>query len=162
MDSDQTRSHARRWPMPFNQEENFREAIRRNKGRIAELKAKLSLAFGTPGARLRIAEENVSLEEKTAELEQASLSLPAGKRGRTAHGTREKRKLSGLDYASASRKVSDQTKYPTMTAREIAAHLGIGVNTVYEHPNLEAVSTGTRKRLWTTKSVIAVKNSRYQ
>jgi len=63
------------------------------------------------------------------------------------------------DARVARSKLSDPSKYPHMTARQVAAALGISIKTVYDHSELEEFPTGTRKRLWTTVSVIAVKNS---
>ena len=66
---------------------------------------------------------------------------------------------SDRDIQMANRKCADPSKYPTMTAREIAARVGISLQSVYEHPGLEKVNTGTRKRLWTTVSVNALQTS---
>ncbi len=63
------------------------------------------------------------------------------------------------DLTMANRKLSDPSKYTSMNAREIAAALGISRKSVYEHEGLEKVGTGTRRRLWTTESVKAIKNS---
>jgi hypothetical protein len=63
------------------------------------------------------------------------------------------------DLMMANRKLSDPSKYRHMNAREIAVALGISIKSVYEHSVLERFPTGTRKRLWTTESVMAVKNS---
>jgi hypothetical protein len=76
---------------------------------------------------------------------------------RKAHLTTET--VTEQDRVLANKKISDQAKYPHMTAREIKAAVGISLSAVYEHPDLEKVSTGTRKRLWTTESVIKLKNS---
>jgi hypothetical protein len=63
------------------------------------------------------------------------------------------------DLTMAQIKTSDPDKYPSMKAKEVMAHLQISSSSVYDHPNLEPISTGTRAKLFTTKSVIAVKTS---
>lgn len=59
----------------------------------------------------------------------------------------------------ADRKMNDPDRYPTMTAQEAMAALNLSSSKVYDHHHLERVSTGTRAVRFTTKSVLAVKNS---
>ena len=76
---------------------------------------------------------------------------------------RSQKKLTGQitdqDRVCAERKLRDQSKYPSMTAREVAAVLGISRNAVYDHPLLEKHPTGNRRRLYTTASGLVVLNS---
>jgi hypothetical protein len=60
---------------------------------------------------------------------------------------------------TADKRLADPVTYPCMSALEIAAALGISLSAVYEHPGLIRFNTGNRKRLWTTLSVIAVRDS---
>ena len=67
--------------------------------------------------------------------------------------------ITDQDRANAQCKLSDPSKFPHMTAREVAAALGISIKAVYEHPRIEEFPTGIGKRLWTTRSVLALINS---
>jgi hypothetical protein len=62
----------------------------------------------------------------------------------------------------ADQKMADPANNPTMTAHQISAVLGISLSAVYEHPGLTPFNTGIGKRLWTTLSVIAVRDSTAQ
>jgi hypothetical protein len=73
--------------------------------------------------------------------------------------TGQEARWSEHDLEMANRKMSDPAKYPLMTAKEVMAYLQISKSTVYEHPGLERAPTGTKAARFTTKSVIAVKNS---
>ena len=59
----------------------------------------------------------------------------------------------------AKTKMENPAQYPRMTAREAAAALQLGKSAIYQHPLLEKAGTGTGKVLFTTKSVLAVRNS---
>jgi hypothetical protein len=68
----------------------------------------------------------------------------------------ESTRWSPRDLKSANRKIADPDNNPKMTPQEVMAYLQLGKSAVYEHPDLQRVSTGRRKVLFTTKSVIAV------
>jgi len=93
--------------------------------------------------------------------------LPAGrkrlgkpnKRGKRRSRKKPTGQITDQDRNSAQRKLKDPSKYPYMTAREVAAALGISIKSVYEHSEIARFRTGTRKCLWTTESVLAVRNS---
>ncbi len=63
------------------------------------------------------------------------------------------------DRQMAKTKMENPARYPRMTAREAAAALQLSKSAIYEHPLLEKAGTGTSKVLFTTKSVLAVKDS---
>jgi hypothetical protein len=63
------------------------------------------------------------------------------------------------DRQMAKIKTENPARYPRMTAREAAAALQLSKSAIYEHPLLERAGTGASKVLFTTKSVLAVKNS---
>ena len=69
------------------------------------------------------------------------------------------RKITDHDRDGAERALNDPKKYPSMTAREIAAALNTSIQAVYKHPELELFPTGNRSRRWTTESVLAIRNS---
>jgi hypothetical protein len=51
-------------------------------------------------------------------------------------------------------KLDNINLYPHMNALEIAQATGLSRSAVYEHPSLEPYPTGTKKRLWYTRSVL--------
>ena len=59
----------------------------------------------------------------------------------------------------ASDKMNDPAAYPEMNAREVMVALELSKSAVYEHKGLERVATGTRAVRFSTKSVVALKNS---
>jgi len=81
------------------------------------------------------------------------------KRGKRGSQKKLTRLITNHDRADAKRILGDPSKYPYMTAREVAAALGISTKAVYEHPRIEKFATGNRSRRWTTASVLAIINS---
>jgi hypothetical protein len=63
------------------------------------------------------------------------------------------------DRTMANLKASDPSKYPSMTTREAAAFLDISLTSVCDLGLEDLSIAGLRKRLWSTVSVIAARNS---
>jgi hypothetical protein len=98
--------------------------------------------------------------ELTSYVVQSLIVIQMGKGDVLGRGRDQRWEPDDHDVTMASRKLADPSKYPRMNAREVAAALGISLKSVYEHPGLEEVATGTRRRLWSTESVRALINSR--
>jgi hypothetical protein len=62
-------------------------------------------------------------------------------------------------HQRARRKMGDPAANPEMDAKEVMVALGLSKSAVYEHPRLDRVSTGIRAVRFTTKSVLALKDS---
>jgi hypothetical protein len=106
-------------------------------------------------ARLEVREE----WERTHVPEQARLEVPDGQ-VKSPPGKVVPKQLNDRDREGARRAVADPDKYPQMSAREVAAYLGLSLSTVYEHPNLKRVKyKNTSKVVFDTRSVITLKNS---
>jgi hypothetical protein len=103
-------------------------------------------------APVAVSGENASGAAKIAETASAPYSSEYLRHG-------EPQPASDRHLDMAHRKVANPERYPHMNAHEVAAALGISRKSVYEHKGLERVATGTKKVLWSTKSVIAVKDS---
>ncbi len=64
------------------------------------------------------------------------------------------------DYTTvAQKRIADPGKYPHMIYQEVMVVLGLKKSSVYNHPRLELISTGTKKKLFSTKSVISILKS---
>jgi hypothetical protein len=86
--------------------------------------------------------------------------IPATEQGQDSDaGARSATSSTNRHFESARRKISDPLKSPHMSAHEVMAILGISKSAVYDHSKLVRASTGTGKVLFTTESVLAVKNS---
>jgi len=72
--------------------------------------------------------------------------------------TKGKQPPSEQHLTQALRKLSDVSRYQWLSASEAAAALNISLSHVYQHPGLERAARG-RKVLFTTKSVLALKNA---
>jgi hypothetical protein len=134
--------------MSFNQIENLQQAIRTTKTLIDRL------SVGA-GRRIQLQERVADLQQQLDRLTAPPIKQPAGNREKTGGS---KQFPSEHDRRMASLKTSDPAKFPSMNARELAAYLGISNKTAYELEGLVEMPTRTRKRLWTTESVIALKN----
>jgi len=53
-----------------------------------------------------------------------------------------------------NRKLNNTALYPYMNAREVMQATGLSRSKVYDHPDLERFETGSKKRLWYTRSVL--------
>jgi hypothetical protein len=57
------------------------------------------------------------------------------------------------------RKMNDPAAHPRMDPKEVMVALELSKSAVYEHKGLERVATGTRAVRFSTKSVVALRNS---
>ena len=116
--------------------------------------------------RTRNAVAQVAIAKKLAErgfyVQSAGESTTAEKQEteKQQHKTAKGFQPTAHDIEQANRKCNDPSRYHHMNAREIAARLGLSLQKVYEHRGLEEFPTQTRRRLWTTLSVLAIETSK--